>query len=159
MSDAFPSNGCLCLAGWGERRKPERGIIEVLASVYVCVWVSIALFSLVATTATVSSPNPSPPPPPPTLRVQVFPSHVLLSDCPPANSKRPTCVCAPVWLLAPSVWTARRRKTHQVGEALRLGKKRAPVVRHRLFPFSTSERRKPRRLSKLYQEKASAKWT
>lgn len=61
-------------------------------------------------------------PTPPTLRYKCS-LDVLLSDCPPANSERPTCVCAPVWLLAPSVWTARRRKTHQVGEALRLGRK------------------------------------
>lgn len=36
--------------GWGGRG-PERGIIEVRASVYVCVWVSISLFPLIPTTA------------------------------------------------------------------------------------------------------------
>lgn len=45
----------LYLFMWGQggvrSREPESGIIEVRASVYVCVWVSFSLFSLVPTTA------------------------------------------------------------------------------------------------------------
>lgn len=143
---------CLCVAGEAEGRKPERGVIEVLATVYVCVWVSISLFSLIATTASVSSPDPSLPLPhlstiqagPGWTRPPLhFPPDVLLSDCTPANPECPTCVCAPVWLLAWSVWTARRRKTRQVGGAPMAGKKRAPVVEHKLFRFSIAKRWNP----------------
>lgn len=47
------------------------------------------------------------------------------------NLYSPACVCTPVWVLAWSVWTQRRRKTHQVGrrwEELLSCKERTPVV-------------------------------
>lgn len=53
LSDAFPCHIYLCLEtdergeGWGL----ERGIIEVFASVYVCVWVSLSLLSITPITA------------------------------------------------------------------------------------------------------------
>lgn len=70
----------------------------------------------------------------------------------PANLYSPACVCAPVWLLAWSVWTLRRRKTCQVEhiwEELWHQKERAPVVQASRFSIRTL---KPRRLCKLYQE-------
>lgn len=146
LSDAFPCAICLCLASDEGGLEPERGIIEVLASVYVCVWVSISLvfprthsskplhsrhyafslsiFSLSLYLArafqlwkhNLSQPN--------------FP-FALLSLYTPANLCSPACVCAPVWVLAWSVWMQRRRKTHQVGrrwEELLSHKERVPVV-------------------------------
>ena len=50
----------------------------------------------------------------------------------PASLYSPAFVCAPVWLLAWSVWTLRRRKTHQVErswEELCGWEERGPVVR------------------------------
>lgn len=47
------------------------------------------------------------------------------------NLYSPACVCTPVWVLAWSVWTQRKRKTYQVGrrwEELFSCKERTPVV-------------------------------
>lgn len=133
----------------------------MLASVYVCVWVSLSLFSFIPTTASSFSfftslhlflslylshplPNSS------TIQAEpVLPSLslILLLLYTPANFYS---ICASVWLLAWSVWRLRRRESRQLGGALRLGRKSAcGSVRASEFSIATS---KPRRLSKLYQE-------
>lgn len=156
LSDAFPCHIYLCLEtdergeGWGL----ERGIIEVFASVYVCVWVSLSLLSITPITAshfilvtTLSrslarslARSPSFPFHPTCLTlsnsestIQVsptFPSPCCLSIHLP-NLYSPACVCTPVWVLAWSVWTQRKRKTYQVGrrwEELLSCIERTPVV-------------------------------
>lgn len=85
-----------------------------------------------------------------------FPS-TLLSLYTPASRHPPACVCAPVWLLAWSVWMLRRRKTCQVErswEELRGWEERVPVVWAARFSVGTQE---PRRLCKLYQEGVCSK--
>lgn len=115
---------------------PERRAIEVRASVYVCVWVSIAapvlppsaaayphnsqlgLFSFLPPLEHNSRVRPTGPPlPPPPSR---FPSNTLPPLCTPASLDHPARVCAPVWHSARSVWTPSRRKNLSGGAQLGL---------------------------------------
>lgn len=106
------------------------------------------------------------PPAPPTLKYNSSqpqlnlprpPTHthgVLMSDCTPAKPECPTCVCAPVWLLAWSVWTARRRKPCQVGGAPRLGRKERLWCSTSFLDFSIAEHRNPDVWASFIRKKA-----
>lgn len=127
----------------------ERRAIEVRASVYVCVWVSIAAPVLRPPPLHcphnsqlgflgVSDPPPSPSPsshhwstipePGPAHKASAaaaaaplrFPSNTLPPLCTPASLDYPARVCASVWHSACSVWTPRRRKNLSGGAQLGL---------------------------------------
>lgn len=142
LSDAFPCHIYLCLEtdergeGWGL----ERGIIEVFASVYVCVWVSLSLLSITPITAshfilvtTLSRslahllfPFTLPVSPSPTLKVQFKSAQLSLH---PAVSLY-TCqtfTLLPVFVLQSGFWRGPSGRRGR-GKPIRCCIERTPVV-------------------------------
>lgn len=142
LSDAFPCHIYLCLEtdergeGWGL----ERGIIEVFASVYVCVWVSLSLLSITPITAshfilvtTLSRslahllfPFTLPVSPSPTLKVQFKSAKLSLH---PAVSLY-TCqtfTLLPVFVLQSGFWRGPSGRRGR-GKPIRCCIERTPVV-------------------------------
>lgn len=142
LSDAFPCHIYLCLEtdergeGWGL----ERGIIEVFASVYVCVWVSLSLLSITPITAshfilvtTLSRslahllfPFTLPVSPSPTLKVQFKSAQLSLH---PAVSLY-TCqtfTLLPVFVLQSGFWRGLSGRRGR-GKPIRCCIERTPVV-------------------------------
>lgn len=147
---SFPCYICLCLAGEGEGWKPERGIIEVLASVYVCVWVSISLFPHSHNSFSFFTKPLLPLPHLSTI--QDGPGWTCLpftlppmSCCLTVHLPTPVshlCLCCSL-TLGMVCLDSEETENLSGGRSSEAGKKSSPVVWHKLFGFSITERWNP----------------
>lgn len=167
LSDAFPCHIYLCLEtdergeGWGL----ERGIIEVFASVYVCVWVSLSLLSITPITAshfilvTTLSRSPSFPFHPTCLPLSNSESTIQVSPTFPSPSLY-TCqtfTLLPVFVRQSGFWRGPSGRRGR-GKPIRWGadgRSFWAAKKERLWYWFQDFPLEPRRLCKLYLEFAS----
>lgn len=171
LSDAFPCHIYLCLEtdergeGWGL----ERGIIEVFASVYVCVWVSLSLLSITPITAshfilvTTLARSPSFPFHPTCLTLSNSESTIQVSPTFPSPSLY-TCqtfTLLPVFVLQSGFWRSPSGRRGR-GKPIRWGadgRSFWAAKKERLWYWFQDFPLEPRRLCKLYLEEVCFKCT